>query len=94
MAAETVVSYYLPWASLVAQLVKNPPAMQETPVWFLGQEDPLEKGTATHSNTLATWYKELTHGKDPDAGKDWRHEEKGMTEDEETHWNKSLGSVE
>ena len=30
-------------ASLVAQLVKNPPAMQETPVWFLGQEDPLEK---------------------------------------------------
>ena len=31
-------------ASLVAQLVKNPPAMQETPVWFLGWEDPLEKG--------------------------------------------------
>ena len=32
------------WASLIAQLVKNSPAMQETPVWFLGQEDPLEKG--------------------------------------------------
>ena len=32
------------WASLVAQLVKNPPAMQETPVWLLGQEDPLGKG--------------------------------------------------
>ena len=32
------------WASLVAQLVKNLPAMQETPVLFLGQEDPLEKG--------------------------------------------------
>ena len=32
------------WASLVAQLVKNPPAMQETLVRFLGQEDPLEKG--------------------------------------------------
>ena len=31
------------WASLVAQLVKNPPAMQETPVQFLGREDPLEK---------------------------------------------------
>ena len=31
-------------ASLVAQLVKNPPAMQETPVRFLGREDPLEKG--------------------------------------------------
>ena len=31
-------------ASLIAQLVKNPPAMQETPVRFLGQEVPLEKG--------------------------------------------------
>ena len=31
-------------ASLIAQLVKNLPAMQETPVLFLGQEDPLEKG--------------------------------------------------
>ena len=31
------------WASLIAQLVKNPPAMQETLVQFLGQEDPLEK---------------------------------------------------
>ena len=30
--------------SLIAQLVKNPPAMQETPVRFLGQEDPLAKG--------------------------------------------------
>ena len=33
------------WASLVAQLVKNPPAMQETCVWSLGWEDPLEKET-------------------------------------------------
>ena len=40
-------------ASLVAQLVKNPPAMQETSIWFLGLEDPLEKGTATHFSTLA-----------------------------------------
>ena len=37
-------------ASLVGQLVKNPPAMQETPVQFLGQEDPLEKGMVTHSS--------------------------------------------
>ena len=35
---------YICWAFLVAQLVKNLPAMQETPVLFLGQEDPLEKG--------------------------------------------------
>ena len=39
--------------SLIAQLVKNPPAMQETPVRFLGQDDPLEKGKATHSSILA-----------------------------------------
>ena len=32
------------WASLIAQLVKNLPAIQETPVRYLGQEDPLEKG--------------------------------------------------
>ena len=35
---------FLHGASLTAQLVKNPPAMQETPVRFLGQEDPLETG--------------------------------------------------
>ena len=40
-------------ASLVAQLVKNPPAVQETLVRFLGQEDPLEKGMVTHSSFLA-----------------------------------------
>ena len=34
----------LKWASLIAQMVKNLPAMQETAVWFLGQEDLLEKG--------------------------------------------------
>ena len=34
--------------SLVAQMVKNPPAVQETPVQFLGCEDPLKKGQATH----------------------------------------------
>ena len=39
-----ILGYFDSWASLVAQLVKNPPAMQETPVRFLGQEDPLEKG--------------------------------------------------
>ena len=41
------------WACLVVQLVKNLPAMQETWVWLLGWEDPLEKGTATHSSILA-----------------------------------------
>ena len=41
------------WASLVAQLVKNLPAMWETWVWSLGWEDPLGKGMATHSSILA-----------------------------------------
>ena len=40
-------------ASLVAQLVKNLPAMQEKWVWSLDWEDPLEKEVATHSSTLA-----------------------------------------
>ena len=40
-------------ASLVAQMVKNLDAMQETQVWSLGQEDSLEKEMATHSNILA-----------------------------------------
>ena len=41
------------WASLVAQRVKRLPAMQETWVRSLGQEDPLEKEMTTHSSTLA-----------------------------------------
>ena len=41
------------WTSLVAQMVKNLPAMQETQVRSLGQEDPLEKGKATHPSILA-----------------------------------------
>ena len=45
--------YVDPWASLVAQLVKSPPAMRETWVPSLGREDPLEKGEAPHSSILA-----------------------------------------
>ena len=40
------------WASFVAQLVKNPPAMWETWVQSLGWEDPLEEGIGIHSSTL------------------------------------------
>ena len=40
-------------ASLVAPMVKNPPAMQETQVWSQGWEDPLEKEMVTHSSILA-----------------------------------------
>ena len=41
------------WAFLVAQLIKNPPAMWETWVRSLDWKDPLEKGRATHSSILA-----------------------------------------
>ena len=40
------------WASLVAQMVKNSPAVHEAWVRFLGQEDPLEKEMATHSSVI------------------------------------------
>ena len=45
--------FTLDWASLVDQLVKNPPAMWETWLLSLGWEDTLEKGWATHSSILA-----------------------------------------
>ena len=45
--------YYRKQASLVAQMEKNLPAMQETWVWSLGWEDPLEKEMATHSSIPA-----------------------------------------
>ena len=41
------------WASLIAQLVKNLPAMQQTWVQFLGRDDPLEKEMVTHSSIVA-----------------------------------------
>ena len=44
---------YIGWASLVAQIVKRLPTMQETQVRSLGWEDLLEKQTATHSSALA-----------------------------------------
>ena len=46
------LGYPSSWASLVAQLVKNVPAMRETWVRSLGWEDLLEKGNTTHSNNL------------------------------------------
>ena len=69
------------WASLVAQLVKNPCAMQETWVRSLGWEDPLEKGKATHFSILA-WrilyspvyiIKSILYSS-------WGHKESNMTE--------------
>ena len=57
--AEGGVFYYLLfwiiWASLVAQMVKNLPAMQETQVHYLVCKDPLEKEMATHYSIFACW---------------------------------------
>ena len=60
------------WASLVAQLVKNPPAMQETLVQSLGWEDPLEKGKATQSSILVWEF----HG----LCSPWGHKKSDMSE--------------
>ena len=49
----TLNNFHFTWASLVAQLVKNPPAMQEAWIRSLGWEDPLEKEKATHCSILA-----------------------------------------
>ena len=69
-------------ASLVTQLVKNSPAMQKALVRFLGWEDPLKKGMATHTSILA-WRIPLTEahlGYSP-----WGHKESDMTEQLSTH---------
>ena len=62
LGKNTRINYVIYGGALVAQTVKNLPAMQETQVWFLGQEDPLGKGLATHSSTLAwrIYNKQLT----------------------------------
>ena len=71
---ELTISYYLP-ASLLAQTVKNLPAMQETWVRFLGQEDPLDKGMVTHSRILV-WqirgaWQATVHMVSKSPGHDW-----------------------
>ena len=52
MGKEKRLGSFAPWAFLVAQMIKNLPAKQETWVQSLGWEDPLEKGKATYSSIL------------------------------------------
>ena len=74
------------WASLVAQTVKNLPAMQETWVQPVGQEDPLETGMATHCRILAwriSWTEEpggLQSVGPPRVGCDWEHTDESVSE--------------
>ena len=64
------------WASLVAQSVKNLPAVQETRVRSLSWEDPLEKGMTTHSNILS-W--RIPWTEDHERHSPWGHKELDMT---------------
>ena len=65
------------WDSLVAQMVKSLPVMRETQVQSLGQEDPLEKEMATHSNILA-W--KIPWTEEPGQLQSMGHKESDMTE--------------
>ena len=78
------VGYPFPysWVSLVAQLVKNPPAIQETWVRSLGWEDPLEKGKVTHSSILAREF----HG----LYSPWGCKESDMTEQLHFHFQQYM----
>ena len=65
------------YTSLLAQMVKNLPAMQETQVWPLSQENPLKKGMATHSSILA-W--RIPWTEEPGGlYSAWGHKESDMT---------------
>ena len=71
------------WASLVAQMIKNPPAVQETWVRFLGWEDLLEEGKATHFSILESPEDspENPHGEKSLVGySQWSHKESDTTE--------------
>ena len=67
------------WASLVTQMVKNLPAMQEIWVWSLGWEYPLEEGMATHSSILA-WRIPMDRERSLAGYSLWGHKEPDTTE--------------
>ena len=73
------------WASLMAQTVKNLPAMQDTQIWSLGQEDHLQKGMAIHSSILA-W--KIPWTQEAGSYSPWGHKELDTTE-----WLTFLGSI-
>ena len=83
-------NYKIRWASLVAQMVKNLPAKQESQLRSLGQEDPLEKGMSIHSSILA-WRTPFTE--EPGGPQSMGLQKLDMTEQlththTHTHWNK------
>ena len=77
--------------SLVAQIVKNLPAIHETQVQSLSLEDPLEKGMATHSSILA-WMIPWTE--ESDGYSPWGHKESDMTKQLNTYTLKCSSTEE
>ena len=89
MQDKIVQSKILVKASLVAQMVKNLHAIQETRVWSLGQEDPLEKEMETHSSTLPGEF----HGQRSLVSYNpWGHKESYMAERLTLSLSHSMGS--
>ena len=81
------------WASLVAQMVKNLPAMQETWVWSLDWEDPMEEGLATHSSILA-WRIPWTEEPGGLQSVGWQRARHNWVTNTHTHTLKSYCSVQ
>ena len=75
MVSQRVRHDLVTWTSLVAQMVKNPPAIQETRDRSLGREDTLEEGMATHSSVLV-WRIPMDEG----VCNPWGCKESDMTE--------------
>ena len=83
--------WYVSWESLGLQGDQTSPSWRKSTLNIYWKDWCWNWG----SNTLATWCKESRLiGKDPDAGKDWRQEEKGMTEDEMVGWHYRLSGHE
>ena len=77
---------WMKWASLMAQMVKNLPVMQESQLWYLGQKDPLEKGMATHSSILV-WEIPWTEEPGGPRFKGWQRVRHDWATSFHTEWN-------
>ena len=86
------------WTVVLEKSLENPLDCKEIqPVHPKGNQSWIfiaRTDAEADSNTLATWCEQLTHWKRPDAGKDWRWEEKGTTEDEMVGWHYWLNGHE
>ena len=82
------------WTVVLEKTLESPLDFKEIqPLWPKGNQSWVfieDWFWSWNSNTLATWWEELFIWKDPDAGKDWGQEEKGMTEDEIFGWHHQL----